>query len=107
MNFEPFQSYLIKLEKSSSKKNHNKKNIEKRVSQYKIPLATVWEFSIESLNPLRLGRWNLKLNFNNENEQYLASSKIPVTPKPIIDQIEEAKIAIPLKQKVSLDVQKK
>jgi len=39
------------------------------------------------------------LIFNNENEQYSISSKIPVTPKPIIDQIEEAKIPIPLKTK--------
>lgn len=99
MNFEPFQSYLIKLEKSFVKKNDHKNDVEKRVFEYKIPLATVWEFSIESLNPLRLGRWNLKLIFNNENEQYSISSKIPVTPKPIIDQIEEAKIPIPLKTK--------
>ncbi|WPX08313.1 glycosyl hydrolase [Anaerocellum danielii] len=101
MNFEPFQSYLIKLEKGSVKNNDHKKDIKKRVFQYKIPLETSWKLSIESLNPLRLGRWNLKLIFNNENEQYSTSSKIPVTPKPIIDQIEEAKIAIPLKTKSS------
>ncbi|ADL43128.1 glycoside hydrolase family 2 sugar binding [Caldicellulosiruptor obsidiansis OB47] len=99
MDFEPFQSYLIKLEKSCVKKNNHKNNIEKRAFQYKISLEDPWKFSIESLNPLRLGRWNLKLNFNNENEQYSVTSKIPVAPKPIIDQLEEAKIAVPIKTK--------
>ncbi|HHW71267.1 MAG TPA: glycoside hydrolase [Clostridiales bacterium] len=85
LEFYPYQSYMLMLREGKKDKAQpsNKK--------IKLDIGGDWKFSIDRMNSLRLGTWTLQVNEMSEG--------VLVQCKPIIDQIADSSISLPIKLK--------
>jgi len=88
LNFYPYQSCLVVVGNGQEgRKNSGIRNITRK----RLDISGDWQISIERMNSLRLGTWNLQVEGNTMEKK--------VECQPIIDQIFDASILLPIKLK--------
>ena len=87
LKFCPYQSYLLTVE--------DRKEVKvppvRPVARKSLDIRGNWNFSIDRMNTLRLGTWNLQVEENPKEQS--------VECQPIINQISDAAIPLPVKLK--------
>lgn len=106
ITFAPFQSYLIELRRDNIEKRVKYVNTPKDATKWEIDLSSEWDIFLDKLNPLRIDDWRLELLLFDDKRIVAQISKNTVG-KPIIDQLEELKIPVPLKTYSSFGTPKK
>lgn len=99
LQFEPFQSYVL-----ISNQNENEKNVEihspDEVKKINLDISSDWNVKLKGLNPLRFGSWKLDISVPLKKGGYFSvSSKDNVYCRPLINQIVEGDIALPIQTK--------
>lgn len=92
LHFHQYQSYVLRMGTAG-----NEVNPGARSSEYHLDLNGTWDMSVKSMNALRMYHWDLEIE--SSEFSYTTSSKEPVTCKPIIDQVADGRLALPLKLK--------
>lgn len=85
LEFWPYQSYILVL------KEGKKDRVKPSIKRYRLDINDDWEIAIDKLNSLRLGMWALQVD---EIEEVGL-----VQCQPIIDQIADSSIPLPLELK--------
>ena len=94
LKFYPFQSYMLLIDHDENRKKSIASGSKRK---YCLDIQGDWDISIKSMNALRLYHWDLEVrNPKNAEFEFISASKEPVVCKPIIDQVIDGRLALPL-----------
>jgi hypothetical protein len=88
LEFAPYQAYILTVKEKQDIEGFKMLST---IKKQKIDISDDWEFYPSGMNALRLGSWHLKVGGSSDGKL--------VECKPIVDQIHDAGIAIPIKLK--------
>lgn len=91
LEFAPYQAYILTLKDRCDEAMDKQYGVVRHTKKQKIDLDDEWEVQLKGMNALRVGFWRLQV-------EGCHGGKV-VECKPIIDQIHDAGIAIPIKLK--------
>ena len=93
LTFAPFESVLLRTDAAAAPCHEGA-----RPTPVEIPLGldTLWQQRIEGCNALRLGRWELTVTAA-DGHALPAAPAASVIPEPIVNQVEDGAIPLPLK----------
>lgn len=92
LEFAPYQAYILTVkEKRDEATSKVQCRVEGYIKRQRIDLDDNWEVHPKGMNALRLGHWRFKVEGSQDEKL--------VECKPIIDQIYDAGIALPIKLK--------
>lgn len=91
IEFAPYQAYILTVEEKQENAIRLHLRSQDYVKRQRIDIDDSWEVYPKGMNALRLGFWRLKIE-GIQNEKL-------VDCKPVIDQIYDAGIALPIKLK--------
>ena len=89
LEFAPYQAYILRLKEGYNGETDKQCAVRGCAKEIKVDLNDGWEVQPMGMNALRLGHWWLKIGDGQEEK--------PVECKPIIDQIHDAGIALPIR----------
>jgi len=92
ITFAPFQSYLVEFRRDKIVETADQIDF----NECRIDLDSEWDISLEHLNPLRIDDWSLEIVLA-DGEKVFGRSSETVNGKPVIDQIEELNIPVPVR----------
>lgn len=91
LEFAPYQAYVLRLKEGCDGEMDKRYAVRVGAEKLRVDLNDGWEVQPVGMNALRLGHWRLKVGTDQEEKT--------VECKPIIDQIHDAGIALPIRLK--------
>ncbi|SFQ31260.1 glycosyl hydrolase [Caldicoprobacter faecalis] len=91
LEFAPYQAYILTVKERQDEAIGLQAKAQSSAARQKIDLDDNWEVHPKGMNALRLGLWRLKVEGSSDEKL--------VECKPIIDQIHDTGIALPVKLK--------
>jgi hypothetical protein len=91
LEFAPYQAYILTVKEKQDGTSNIQAKAQDYIKKQKIDIDDDWEIYPKGMNALRLGLWRLKVEGSSDEKL--------VECKPIIDQIHDTGIALPVKLK--------